>query len=382
MSELGDGLITEEALEEFRSRIGAKFRVRQFNELASKDAIRKFADGIGDPNPLWRDEEYVEKTRYGCISAPPAWLYSVFPTWVLQGLPGVHAFHSGNDWEFYRPVFVNDKIKGECVFTGFEEKASKFAGKLVMEYQEARYRNQRDKLVAKAKVWIVRTERHAARKIGKYQKIQLPHPWTEEELTKIEDEALNEQIQGSKVRYWEDVQVGDEVPPVIKGPLGVTDIIAWCVGAAPVPILAHGLSLRLYRKHPAWGFRDPNTFAMEPIYGVHYNMSAAKAAGLPFPYDVGVQRQSWLIHMFTNWMGDEGWLKRCYAEYRRFIYLSDVVWVRGKIIKKYIDEEGEHCVDIETNAINQRGENTMPGRGTVILPSREAGTWPLEKRLP
>ena len=323
-AEMAEGLITDEGLEQWRKRIGMKLRISNvFNELASKDAIRKFADGIGDPNPLWLDPEHARKTRYGSIVAPPSWLYSVFPTWVLQGLPGVHAFHSGNDWEFYRPIYEGDTITPECYFTGFDEKASQFAGKMVMEHQEARFYNQRKELVAKTKLWLVRAERKAARSTGKYAQIQLPHPWTEDELKKVEDEVLAENVRGGNVRYWEDVEVGEDLQPVVKGPLGLTDIVAFCVGAAPVQIMAHGSALRLYRRHPAWAFRDPTTMALEPIYSVHYNKSAANAAGLPYPYDVGVQRQCWHIHLFTNWMGDEGWLKRNYAEYRRFVYADN-----------------------------------------------------------
>jgi hypothetical protein len=37
-------------------------------------------------------------------------------------------------------------------------------------------------------------------------------------------------------------------------------------------------------------------------------------------------------------------------------------------------------VDIETAVINQRGERTLVGDATVILPSREGGTNPAEKR--
>ena len=81
-------------------------------------------------------------------------------------------------------------------------------------------------------------------------------------------------------------------------------------------------------------------------------------------------------------MGDEGWLKRCYAEYRSFVYFSDVVWNNGTVVKKHVDENGEYCVDIEGSAPNQRDQNTIKGFATVILPSREAGTRPVAKRLP
>jgi hypothetical protein len=50
-------------------------------------------------------------------------------------------------------------------------------------------------------------------------------------------------------------------------------------------------------------------------------------------------------------------------------------------VSKYVDENNECCLDIETSGFNQRGENTMPGKSTVILPSRDAGSYPLVKRM-
>ncbi|MBA7683941.1 hypothetical protein ES703_92329 [subsurface metagenome] len=297
-------------------------------------------------------------------------------------MPGIHADHSASDWEFIKPVYVNDKITPKCYFVGFDVKSSKFAGKTVFEYQRFEYWNQRSELVSEGYNLLVRYERQTAKKTGKYDSIKIPHPWTEEELNKVDEDVLAEEIRGSNTRYWEDVNVGDRLQPVVKGPFGQTDMVAYCVGAAPVQLAAHGVQLRIYKKHPAWAFRDPVDHAWEPVYGVHYLNSAARGVGAIYAYDVGVQRQSWLTNLLTNWMGDEGWLKRNYAEYRRFVYHSDVVWFRGEVTKKYIDEDGEHCVDIETSGINQRRENTIPGFSTVVLSSREKGSWPVEKRLP
>ena len=79
--------------------------------------------------------------------------------------------------------------------------------------------------------------------------------------------------------------------------------------------------------------------------------------------------------------GDFAWLKKNYAEYRRFVYWSDVVWLRGKVVRKYVDEDGDYCVDIKSSAYNQRGEDTIPGYSTVALPSRDNNVWPLDSRL-
>ncbi len=50
------GKITEEGIKRLRERIGSFNRPRQygeglFNEYASRDVIRHFCQGIGDPNP-------------------------------------------------------------------------------------------------------------------------------------------------------------------------------------------------------------------------------------------------------------------------------------------------------------------------------------------
>jgi acyl dehydratase len=381
-----EAVITEEMIADMRSKVGLKFRIEHSinNEEATRLAIRKFADGIGDPNPLWSDADYARKTRFGSIVAPPSWIWSVFAG-IQFGWRGLGGFHSSTDVEFYRPVLLNDKITPEARFIGFDgPKPSDFAEKIVINNKEASYTNQRSELIARSKWTVVRMERAKAKKRSKYSAIKLPHPWTKQELKDIEEEVLSEEIRGADIRFWEDVKIGDKLKPVVKGPIGMTDEIAFLIGGgAPIPRLAaHGVQLRQYRKHPAWAYRDPNTYALEPIYSVHYNKEAAQAqGGLPMPYDVGFQRHCWQIHAITNWMGDDAWLKRSYAEYRRFVYHSDVVWVKGTVIQKYVDKDGEYCVEIKTTAVNQRGEEVMPGHAIVALPSREKGISPLDSRL-
>jgi len=387
-AQLAEATLTDEWVSGWEERIGLELRVTNvFNQNASYEAIRNFSSGIGDSNSLYRDEEYAKGTPYGALIASPSWVASVTPHWVLQGLPGIHADHSASDWEFLRPIYINDRITPRCTFVGFDVRKSRFAEKTVFEYQRFEYWNQRNELVSRGYCMLVRYERQTAKQqtaegTGKYDHIQVPHPWTPEAQAKVDKDCLAEEIRGSSTRYWEDVKVGDELPPVVKGIFGLTDMIAYCVGAAPVQIGAHGVQLRTYKKHPAWAFRDPVLGSWEPVYGVHYLVSAAKGVGALYAYDVGVQRNCWMVNLFTNWMGDEGWLKSCSAQYRQFVYLSDAVWFRGKVTQKYVDDHGEHCVDIEAHGINQRGDDTIPAVGTVILPSREHRTAPVEKRLP
>lgn len=383
---MAEGTITSELIAEMEAKKGLKLRVKNsvFNEYATKDNIRKFANGIGDTNPIFLEDEYAENTQYKSIIAPPSFIFSVLAG-VQFGWRGLAGFHSASDMKFYKPIKSGDRIEPEETYLGFEgPKDSKFAGKTIFDYFGDKYINQNNEVVAEVKKLIIRAERKKSREKGKYQSIQLPHPWTQEQLRLLDEEILNyskEAIRGNNVRYWEDVNIGDELPQLIKGPLGLTDMVAAVVaGLAPARLNAHEEALMQHEKKPDWFFRDPATSAWEPIFAVHYSIDGAKGMGLPYPYDIGIQRHCWVVQLLTNWMGDDGWLKRCYAEYRNFVFLSDVIRIEGKVIEKYIDEEGEYCVRIKTNAINQRGVDVMPGEAVISLPSKEKNTWPVAER--
>jgi acyl dehydratase len=191
---LAEDLITDEMLADARTLIGTKIRIAQSisNEEATRIAIQKFADGIGDTNPLWTDQEYAAKTRYGSIVAPPSWIFSVF-SGVQYGYKGVGGFHSGSTIEFSLPIFRNDTITPVMICADVVgPKKSVFAEKTVIECNENHYTNQHGELVAKISWEVFHFERAKARKKGKYHHIELPHPWTKEELKKVEEEVLSE----------------------------------------------------------------------------------------------------------------------------------------------------------------------------------------------
>ncbi|MED5264991.1 MAG: MaoC family dehydratase N-terminal domain-containing protein [Actinomycetota bacterium] len=70
------GVIDEESIQEARELLGVPLRRdrMQWNDYATQDAIRQFADGVGDKNPLWRDSDYASKTRWASLLAPPSFL--------------------------------------------------------------------------------------------------------------------------------------------------------------------------------------------------------------------------------------------------------------------------------------------------------------------
>lgn len=378
-----DTVITEEILARARSRIGGPFQVKipQLNWGASRDTIVHFVDGIGDRNPLYRDKEYASHTKYGRLTAPPCFLYSIYwPNGRGGGLPGVHAWHSGNDWEWYLPVLEGDEFTVEVILEDVVEKKGRMStGRMFITYDNSYFRNQRGELVAKARGWAFMAERAGTKDMGKYANIK-PATYTLEELDRINEGYDNEIIRGAIPRYWEDVHLGEELTPIVKGPLSMRDMILWCIGGGTLHMKAHGLYRDYVKQHPALDMTSAGGEADNPEL-VHMQENMASEIGIPTAYDYGLQRMSWMGNLLTNWAGDDGFVKKMYGELRLFNLVGDTTWLKGKVTKKYIDEQGEPCVDIDCWGENQGGEISMPGHATVILPSKEKGTWPLGKRL-
>jgi len=373
--ELAKGKFTDQMLADMRALIGTELRTEAClnNEYATRLAIMRFCEGIGDDNPLWMDAAYGASTRHGTQIAPPSFVFACLGS-VQVGWPGLGGFHCETKMTFKQPIRVGDKVAAKVVFDGFDGPIadSNFGGRRIKDYLRQEYRNQNDELVATFICSRMRFERGEMQKRASTRAIDLPHPWTDEELAAIEAQVLAEQPRGATPRYWDDVQVGDEIDVITKGPLGLTDFIAFiAAGAAPIPrIAAHSVALKRYHKHPKWAFRDPRTHALEPVYSVHYNDYAAKLQGAQIAYDVGIQRTSWQIHSLTSWMGDDGSLKSITGQYRSHVYLSDVVRLGGRIDAKEIDADGDHIVRLTTWATNQRGQQVMPGTAVIALPVR------------
>ena len=381
-TELARGKFTDAMLADMRALIGTELRTESCvnNEYATRLAIMRFCEGIGDDNPLWTDAAYAATGPHGTLIAPPSFIFACLGS-VQVGWPGLGGFHCETKMTFHKHIRVDDKVTAKVTFDGFDGPIdeSKFGGRRIKDYLRQEYRNQNDELAATFICSRMRFERSEMQKRAETRTesspITLPHPWTDDELAAIEENILAEKPRGATPRYWDDVNVGDEIDVITKGPLGLTDFIAFiAAGAAPIPrVAAHSVALKRYRKHPKWAFRDPKTHALEPVYSVHYNDYAAKLQGAQIAYDVGIQRTSWQIHSLTNWMGDAGTLKSITGQYRSHVYLSDVVRLGGRVEAKEIDADGDHVVRLTTWAQNQRGQQVMPGTAVIALPLRAGG---------
>ena len=77
-----------------------------------KGAVRKFAEAIGDPNPLYVDEEAAEASRYGALIVPPTFPRA-FEYGEVEGLgpPGQGYIHGEHRIRYERPLFVGEEVR-------------------------------------------------------------------------------------------------------------------------------------------------------------------------------------------------------------------------------------------------------------------------------
>lgn len=376
--------ITDEGIAKMRERIGVLVpQGAPFNLEASLDGIRHFTNGYGDDNPLYCDPGYGSSTRWGSQVAPPLFLATMGMSEIREmrpeirargahALAGVHEFFSGDEWEWFRPVLPGDRMTKRYYLYAVEEKgrSAMGGGRSVITRYRADYTNQRGELVAVDRYLFVRVERDAATKSAKYTGTKLAG-WSREELDALDEEyAAQAPPRGREVRYWEDVNAGEELPALPKGPLVVTDTIAWMRGWGG-GIHNSRLAWKHRKGHPAFYTRDERG-AWDVVERLHWDDGAARIIGNPAAYDFGRMRSAFLTHLLTSWMGDSAWLWKMQSEYRRFNFAGDMTRVRGRVTAKAI-EDGRHVVDLDVWCENQRGEVTAPGNARVLLPSRAAG---------
>jgi len=368
--------ITEAGLDELRRRIGVKIeqQAEPWCYEATRDNIRHYAHGIGDDNPLWCDPDYARKSRFGDIVALPSFLFATsrIISGYVGGLSGVHAMWAGADWTWHKPVPRNEEVSTEASLKDLIVHETRFAGRAVQQIYNVKFYGRQGDLLAEADSWCFRTDRDIAREAGtKYTEVKAraPKRYTEQELAEAFRLYAEEDVRGAKPRYWEDVVEGEALPTMLKGPMTVTGFIAYAQGWGGLYIRANKLAWKQIDRHRGLGI--PNRFNIPDCpERVHWEEEFALKVGAPGAYDYGPERCSWLTHHLTNWMGDDGFLRRATCKIRRHNPEGDLLFFNGKVKRKYV-EDGRHLVEIEQEARTQTDEQSVLGTGVVELPTRK-----------
>lgn len=382
-----DYALTDEDIERARLLIGVDTATKHMEHIttATFDSIRNFAWGLGDDNPLYCDEDYGTTTRWGSQIAPNSMAHIVAAPMLGDPMPpeikaatkgvfrGIHVFVSGGSMDWYRPIYPGDRLfafKGE---ESLDVKESDFAGRSVIQVSRDVKVNQRGEVVSVQRVLRVLAERKTARERGKNNAIE-PASYTDEDIARIDDVYANEQRRGANTRYWEDVEVGEALPPMAKGPLTTTEIVAFHAGGygfVPYGLKASRLAYQ-NRMRIAPFFVKNAQGVPDVAQRLHWDSEWAQAIGNPMAYDYGVMRECWFHHYTTDWAGDDAFVTRQSDSMRKFNYHGDVQLLSGSVVAKR-EEGGRKLVDLTMKMTNQRGVDTSFADVTVCLPSRETG---------
>tara|TARA_Y100000588_G_scaffold393907_1_gene511872 strand:- start:4065 stop:5147 length:1083 start_codon:yes stop_codon:yes gene_type:complete len=349
----------------------------QWIETTTKDAIKHFAWGIGDDNPLWLDLDYATKSSVGGLIAPPCILYALDSTIIAPKLPGVQWIYAGTDFVWFDYIKIDTTFKVSAKLLSQKIKKGRRFARWVLQSGKVKYYNDSNQLIATAIGHVARTPRGQSDGRENDDKQPPIHHYTSEEIDNIENQILSEKRQGDIPLFWEDIEVGDKIPPVVKGPLTTTDILAWYAASQGALHYggAHGDVVR-YRQRHADYHMNKDTGVKDSAGRGHLEVKTGNDVGMGGAYDIGPQRIAWAQHMLCNWMGDHGFLHRLSVSVRRPNLVGDTIWWSGLVDAKR-ELQGLHLVDISVSALNQRGEKSAFGNACILLPSKHGGKIPL-----
>jgi acyl dehydratase len=399
--------ITDDMIEKARADIGRERRARaHFTEITA-DIVRIYALGIGDDNPLWVNEKYAAESVGGVV-APPSFLWTSFMTPLFfpsdskvrstgAGMPGIQALFAGAQLRFDRPIRPGDRLRSVSTRVGMVDPEARVEGDLIDD------RVRIDKAIAAMSSYnpkpggraVYQVERHTAFNLDSGEQIgsliEFPariEPWaidpadgkygswtpraySPEEMGIIGDHYAQEHThrRGAEPRYWEDVNVGDELPRLVKGPLTLLSLCAFFGGFQP----AFNLTDRVLY---SFASRFPESIKFDPGSGIwllpedmHWQPEMYRILGMPGGMDIGSQRIAWMTHLITDWMGDAAWLDSFDVWFVRPMFLSETAWISGRVVSKSPGAQSGQIV-IEVGAETFDGEPISTAEGTVTLPMR------------
>jgi acyl dehydratase len=108
--------------------------------------------------------------------------------------------------------------------------------------------------------------------------------------------------------------------------------------------------------------------ATEDFYELHYDKDFAESRGLSVIVH-GRLKAAFMGQLMTNWMGDEGELRKLTCTYRGMDVPGEDLICKGQVTGTRTDGD-KHLVECEIWTENPKGEKTTQGIALVALPSK------------
>ena len=122
-----------------------------------KGMIKRFAQAVGDTNPLWQDEGYAIGVGYGDIIAPPNFILTLGFGKILQDLinnPEITVLHGSTELKHYKEIKPGDIISVTNTVKNIRDRQGS-TGKMLFVTIDMLYKNQAQETVAECCQMII-----------------------------------------------------------------------------------------------------------------------------------------------------------------------------------------------------------------------------------
>jgi len=144
--------------DELRKLIGVSSQTVVFK--VEEGAIQRYAQAIGDPNPLYNDPDFVSKTKHGRLLAPPGftgWPVEPGPLPVFKLVESLEKagapprlLDGGVEFEFIEPVGAGDVLSSTTEVANITERETRM-GKTLFTTVETTFVNQKGNVALKSR---------------------------------------------------------------------------------------------------------------------------------------------------------------------------------------------------------------------------------------
>jgi acyl dehydratase len=135
--------------------------------------------------------------------------------------------------------------------------------------------------------------------------------------------------------YYDEVDVGDEIPTLQKKPT-LEQVKAFC---------------------RAYGIDGPSRFT---------DAETARQEGVPDLIIPGIMSMAYLSQLVTDWAPNIS-LKRLDVIFRAPVLHEEAIECKGLITDKEV-RDGENCVDVDLYVENNEGRRAVTGNALVVIP--------------
>jgi hypothetical protein len=369
--------------------IGVPLGGARMKDAVHVNDIRRWAQGMQNPNPLYYREDYAAQSRFGRIVAPYSFAvctddsHGAAPA--IQGyIEGTHMLFGGDEWWFFGPrIYPGDRLRQDRMLFDYKVRQTQFAGPTMFSRGDTSYINQNGEVVAKQRSTSIRYRAALARERAQFADREAAE-WTDERLEQLEKQQFDyyqsflERGHGRRLF----VQPGETLPTRPIGPHTLMSFTtAWrsylmtvwgafedtggptslhqagwlpemsrdLEGAKIDPALADGL------------YKGPSRGHVQPRY--------AQLIGMPRGYGYGASMGAWILDYLSNWVGEWGEILHSNMSYRSPALTGDVTYLDGEVVSlAHDDASGRPVATVKVVMTNQDDEIMASGHAELRLP--------------